>query len=272
MTFDSYESSVDDGRPIHLFRFIMGETVWRYTSADEDLTIGGYVWKAVPITDDGVRESGESTGDSTVIEASVSIGPAQVYMSSPPSTTILVHRLALHEGMTAPIVNYSGEVVQVDFGGQPGKCKIGCQKLSATMRRNGLRLGYQRSCPYALYDQATCKVNRASYAVTVTLSAVDGFDVSSPDFAAHPANYFTGGLIEWVHPMRGTQYVAIESHSGGVATIFGDTSLFYPGITVRAYPGCARTLAACQSFNNTLNYGGFPAMPGKSPYDGTPVF
>lgn len=272
MTFDAYESSVEDGQPIHLFRFTMGDTVWRYTSADEDLTVDGLVWKAVPITDDGVRETGESTGDGMTITAPVSIGPAQVFMSNPPSTSIQVHRLALHVGMTVPVINYSGELIQVDFGGQPGMCKLSATKLSATMRRNGLRIGFQRSCPYAVYDSLTCKVDKSAHAAGITVQDVDGFVVVSPDFGVYPANYFTGGMIEWMHPVRGLQMITVESHSGNAATIFGDTSLIYPGLILTAYPGCSRTMQACASFGNILNYGGFPAMPGKSPYSGKPVF
>ena len=45
------------------------------------------------------------------------------------------------------------------------------------------------------------------------------------------------------------------------------------GQDVVAYPGCARTIAICQSkFNNAPNFGGVPGLPGKSPFDGTPIF
>jgi len=271
MAFNDYESSVESGRPIALYRFTMGSTVWRYTSADEDLTVGGAVYKSAAISDDGVREAGDALGDMTVIDAPSSIGPAQVFMSSPPASTILVHRLALHEGVTVPVINYSGEILQVNYP-RPGLSRISCQKMSATMRRNGLRIGYQRSCPYALYDSATCKVSKAAWAVVGVVQSVNGFTIASPAFDGFAPNYFSGGFIEWDHPIAGRRFLAIDSHAGQSFEMFGETTDLYPGLVVTAYPGCQRTLAACNAFGNVGNYGGFPAMPGQSPYDGNPVF
>jgi uncharacterized phage protein (TIGR02218 family) len=271
MAYDDYESSIESGRPIHLYRFTMGGTIWRYTSADEDLTIDGYVWKAAPIKDDGVRESGDAVGDMTQIEAPSSIGPAQVYMSSPPNFPIMVHRLAIHEGVTVPVVSYTGEIMQVDFP-QPGLARISCQKLSATMRRNGLRIGYQRTCPYALYDPVTCKVDKSAWGVTAVVSAVDGFMVSADALASYSYGYFAGGFVEWDHPIRGRQYLAVDQHIGTSIEMFGETNDMYVGLVITAYPGCSRTLTGCNGFNNVPNYGGFPGMPGRSPYDGNPVF
>ena len=42
---------------------------------------------------------------------------------------------------------------------------------------------------------------------------------------------------------------------------------------VTLYPGCDHTLTTCDTaFSNSLNYGGFPAIPQKNPWAGDPVF
>lgn len=272
MSYDTIERSIEGGRPIHLYRFTLGSTVWRYTSADEDLVLDGVTWTAVPINDSGVKLTGETSVDALTITASIDIGPAQVYMTSPPAEPILVERLATHEGLLIPLINYVGEVSQVNFPNPPGQCVITSQTLSATMRRNGVRIGYQRTCPYALYDQATCKVNKASFAVSLTITDVVGTAVTVSGMPSVADGYFTGGLFEWSQPVIGNRTMFIEAHAGSVFTAFGDTSDLYPGLTITAYPGCLRTMAACQAFGNLDNYGGFPWMPGKSPFDGTPFF
>lgn len=271
MSYAAYESSIESGRPIHLYRFTLGSTVWRYTSADEDLTIGGFLWKASPITDEGVRQTGEAASDTMTIDAPSNIGPAQVYMSGAPSRPIVVNRLSLHEGITVPVVNYVGEVFQANFH-RPGAVKFSAQTISATLRRNGLRLGWQRSCPYALYDPVTCQVDRSQHATSVTLTSVSGFTATGAGFGTHPDGYFSGGLLEWAHPVMGAMFLTVDTHIGTSIEVFGETNDLYPGLVLTAYPGCARTLAACNSFGNLGNYGGCPSMPGKSPYDGTPVF
>ena len=271
MSYDSIERSVEDGRPIHLYRFTLGSTVWRYTSADEDLVLDGVAWKAVPIRDDGVKQTGTASVDAFNITASDAIGPAQVYASAPPPEAILVERLATHEGITVPIINYIGEITQVSHG-LPGQVTIACQTLSASMRRNGLRIGYQRTCPYALYDASTCKVNKASFGVAGVIADVVGFNITVAAAGTRSDGYFMGGLFEWQHPTHGTRTMFIEGHVGSTLGCFGDTSDLTPGTPITMYPGCQRTVAACQAFGNLDNYGGFPWMPGKSPFDGTPFY
>lgn len=462
MTYQAVEESFESGRPIHFYRFTLGDTIWRYTSADEDITAGGFAWKALPIEDSGVSQTGESSSDTLSITASWKIGPAQVYMSTPPSEPIIVERLGKHEGIDTLIVNYVGEVLQVNFP-TPGQVVISAHTLSATMRRAGLRLGWQRTCPYALYDPTTCKVDPADFAVSAKVEAVDGFQITLSGLQAGVD--YQGGYYEWSHPVRGiqrtaidqfdntgvipptvfetvsfaipgtyninvpvgttsysysmsgaggggsggthgysmqgesyeTQYPGVEGKAGGrgqtrtgtklsptvgatltlvigaggagggvgvladsvpglpgssgqtttlngdglsvtalagggatastagtnagtgaaggaggaagfgspnavynppagpggagangsasltfatsndainVGTIqaFGDTSEIHPGMIIAVYPGCQRTMVACETFSNLDNYGGFPSMPGKSPFDGTPFF
>lgn len=272
MSFDTYESSVEDGRPIRFYRFTLGSTVWRYTTADQDLTVAAAVWKARAISDDGIKQTGDATTDALNITGPNNLGPTVVYSSSAPQTPIKAEILEMHEGMTALRVIYIGEVVQVNPN-RPGGAVITCQTLSASMRRQGLRLGWSRTCPYAHYDALTCKVDKADFAVAATVQSISGFAVTV-NVNGGQDGYFRGGFAEWSHPVRGYYAVTIESHTGYVLTMFDDTSEMYPGMQITLYPGCARTESACTSFNNILNYGGCSKMPGKSPFDGldTPFF
>lgn len=271
MTFNAYETSIDEGRPIKLYRFTLGSTVWRYTSADHDQVIGGETWLSIAVQDDGVKQTGSATTDALQITGPITMGPAQVYMACPPAESIMVSMLEKHLEDSQVIVTYTGEISQVNFP-QPGTAVISCQTLGATMARSGLTLGWRRTCPYNLYDPVTCKVSRAAWAVAGTLSAVNAFTVTGAAFAALPDGHFNGGYIEWAHPVRGNEAVAIESHTGAVLTIFGETTELYPGLPVTAYPGCSLTTESCNRFGNLNNFGGVPHMPGKSPYDGNPVF
>jgi hypothetical protein len=55
--------------------------------------------------------------------------------------------------------------------------------------------------------------------------------------------------------------------------MFGLADGLYYGLAVNAYPGCNRTTTECvDKFDNLDNYGGVPDLPGKSPFDGDPVF
>lgn len=266
MSFADIEQSLEDAQPIFLYRFTLGARAWYYTSnATDVLTADGKLWTAAAISDDGVKQTGEAASDSLSIEAPTSIGPVQLFMGSPPSGSVGVTIFHKHASNVEVKVVYVGEISQVAFG-TPGSASITCETLSATMRREGLRLGWQRSCPYALYDPVTCKVNKALFSETVKITAISGFNVTT---TALTGTKYQGGFVEWVHPSKGTEFRAIESQSGNVLSIFGEVGEMYVGLEIKCYRGCNRSPTDCQSFSNYPNYGGVPAMPGKSPFDGT---
>lgn len=267
MTFDAYESSVEDGRPIRFYRFTLGAAVWRYTSTDRDQTIGGALWKARAITDDGIKQSGDATTDALSITVPVTIGPAAIFSSAAPQQPITVEVLESHVGLNALRIIYRGEIVQVNPN-RPGVAIITCQTLSATMRRQGLRLGWSRTCDYALYDTLTCKVSKAAHAHATTVTAINGFTVSVASVGNVTVGVYKGGFMEWVHPIQGYNSVTIEGQTTLDMLMFDDPSLLTVGMPVTIYPGCPRTEAGCRTFDNILNYGGCLNMPGKSPFDG----
>jgi uncharacterized phage protein (TIGR02218 family) len=272
MTFAVIETSNDDGRPIYLYSFTLGSATWRYTSSDSDVTVNGYVWKAVPISDDGVKLTGDAVTDNLTITAPNTIAPVQMFFGSPPSQAIMVRIYHYHEGDTDSVLGYMGELTAVNQP-QPGVAMLTCDSISASMRRDGLRLAWQRTCPYALYDAITCKVDKTVHGIKLVVADVIGSTVYFNGFDGAADGRFDGGFIEWEHPSRGTEFLGIETQVGATCGMFGVTDGIYYGLEVMAYPGCNRTTSQCAvKFNNLDNFGGVPDMPGKSPFDGDPVF
>lgn len=272
MTFNSVENSNDDGRPIYLYEFTLGAAKFRYTSSDADVTLNGYKWKAEPITDDGVKLTGDANTDGLTITGPASLAPAQMFLGTPPSQAIMVAIYHYHEIDNNSVLAYIGEVMQVNQP-QPGTAAITCDTISASMQRDGLRLAWQRNCPYAVYDPLTCKASKATHKIDLTVTVIAGNTVKFNGLAGKPNGHMDGGFIEWEHPTRGTEFRMVEQQIGDTCVMFGLTDGLYYALKVKAYPGCNRTVAVCISkFNNLENYGGIPDLPGKSPFDGDPVF
>jgi uncharacterized phage protein (TIGR02218 family) len=272
MTFNVIETSHDEGRPIFLYAFKLGAATFRYTSGDADVTIDGYKWRAEAISDNGVKLTGEATTDGLEITAPSSIAPVQMFLGTPPSQAIMVSIFHYHEDDNEAVLGYIGEVMQVNQP-EPGKAIITCDTISASMQRDGLRLAWQRNCPYAVYDEKTCKASKAAHQINATVYDVVGNVVAFSGMDDVENGTLDGGFIEWEHPSRGTEFRAIEKQIGNTCEMFGLGDGLYYGLAVKAYPGCRRTTADCtDKFNNLDNYGGVPDLPGKSPFDGDPVF
>lgn len=278
MAYQDLEDSIEDGRPISFYQFTLGASVaWRYTSAEEAITVGGYTWEPAAITDDGNKQTGESVNDVMTIDCPWWIGPAQLFMSAAPSKSIQVTVFAKHEGDTEIVATYIGDVTQINYP-MPGRAKISCETIGASMQREGLRLGWQRTCPYSLYDPITCKVNKTAFGTTFVVQEIDGDFVRIRLTTARASNFYNNGFVEWTHPIRGLETLPVDSYVQIGSTVEGTISLLSPagdlfvGASGTAYPGCDFTPTSCLSFSNYDNYGGAPDMPGKSPFNGNPFF
>lgn len=272
MSFDSSERSLADGEPIRLYQFSRGVLRWNYTSADRDIDHLNQVFKSLrgSIGDGGIRQTGQTAPDTLKLTAPADIEVAQLYRGMPPSSSVGLTVFARHYEVDAYLVIWAGEIRSVRWPALD-RCEITASPLTERLEMQGLRLGWERGCPHALYSLA-CGVNRDLYRVDATVQDLDGASISNGAFEAYPAGYFTGGYIEWA--ISGGEYEqrGIEQHTGSTLSLLGGSAGLQAGQAVRVYPGCRQTVASCKSFNNLPNYGGIPHLAGESPFDGRNVF
>lgn len=274
MAYNQLEASTYLGRPSLLYQFSIDNKIWYRTGADSDISAGGNLYKAIGIEDDGVNQTGEVQTDGMTIRMPITEDLISLFVNTPPVNDVVVKRFRKHENDDEMACNYVGFINNVNFT-NPGVAEITCMTLSPTMKRNGLRLTYQRGCPYALYDQATCKVNKEAHKLTTKVVTADAGTISVlADLSAFGDNYFTAGFIEWIDRRTGgPNRRAIKLHIGNTITLLGRSDGVAQGDDINLYPGCSRVTEVCdKKFNNLLNYGGIPHMPGKSPFSGDPIF
>lgn len=274
MSFYTEEISNQDASPIRLYEFERGSLHWYYTSADRDISWNGNVYKAIPASDQGITQSGEA--QSNVFQLTMPTGNpvVEMYRNTPPSDTIFLTIRNTHEFDTleeAP-VQWIGYITDVQRPTSDSAI-VSCSALSASFNRPGLRLTWMRTCPNVLYDD-NCGVNKDAYKVGAAVTSMDGTTVVAAALANYPQDYFSGGFIEWQIATDVWERRGIEQYlTDGTLKIFGRTDGMNVGLTFYVYPGCTRTIDICNSrFNNVPNYGGIKDLPGKSPFDGSPIF
>lgn len=269
MTFDVIERSNQDGLPVALYEFQFGSTVWRYCGDEEDITVGGNVYSALAIQDGGIRMTGEPADDTMSITVDSTMPIAVMLNGAPPSDTIWVNIRRHHHGDTdAPIVwvGYISSRQQATSKSVTLKCKM----LTAGFARDGLRLSYGRQCPHALYG-IDCRVDKEAFAVVVEVENLVGNTVYS-DALTEVAS-LNNGFFEWSRFSGAIERRGIEIHSDDHFSILGTSAGLSVGDLIKVYPGCSRTRTDCKNkFDNIANFGGFPHLPGTSPFNGDPVF
>lgn len=271
MAYDTIERSNADGRPVALYEFIYGSIAWRYCASTQPVTVGGNVYEPIAISDGGYTMSGEPTDDTMAVTCDSTIDVANMLNGAPPSETIWVMVRRYHRGDNeAPIVwiGYVATRKQVSSV----EVEIRCKMLTAGFDRDGARLTYNRMCPHPLYG-VDCRVNKVAFARTFQVSSVTGNSVTASFLGTLPAGYLSNGFFEWSRFAGALERRGIEVHSGNTFTVLGSTAGLEAGDYITAYPGCGRTRADCKNkFNNLPNFGGFAHLPGKSPFEGDPVF
>lgn len=272
-----------------LYEFKLGDRVWRFAGNAQDIVdADGNVWEAATITDDGPGQSGESVSDMLTITCSSNLSVPSLFKLSPPGKIIDIRVLEANYEDKPEATNETGEVTtpksqalsvvdhRVIYDGEveqcgfpiPGTATIQCVTISDTMSRLGLRQGWQRQCPYSIYDES-CGVNKATFALSGTISAINGNVVTIDGIGSPTAGDFNGGILDYIHPVKGAEALAIEEQGGNTFRIFGSVNDLWVGMAVSVAPGCNQTPARCiNRFNNYVRNGGFSMLPLRSPFNG----
>ncbi len=271
MSFDSKERSSYDGAPTTLYEFSLGDTYWRYAASENDVVLGGVTYTALAITHDGYSSSGNPDTDEMTVRIEAQADVTDLYLGTPPSDPVQLKVRTLHRGDTEAPVVWAGTIKS---GRQVSAAEFSftCNSLLATLNRNGLRLSWGRGCPHALYDRS-CRVDPDDYAVSILINSLSGNTITSTAIALLGDDYLSGGFLSFVGPHGATERRAIKSHRGTSFSLLGSADGLSSGMWVMVYPGCNRITSTCETkFNNLANYGGFPHLPTKSPFDGDPIF
>jgi uncharacterized phage protein (TIGR02218 family) len=121
---------------------------------------------------------------------------------------------------------------------------------------------YQAPCNHVLYDER-CGVDPSSYEHTTMVAGISGLVVSldsqpfdDADMPAGEVEFTSGGERRMITTVSGTD-VTISSRFANLQV--GDT------VTIRQ--GCDHSFTTCrEKFDNGINFGGFPLVPGKNPF------
>lgn len=135
------------------------------------------------------------------------------------------------------------------------------------------------SCRWELGD-SRCTVDLDALAVNGTVTGVAAKNAHSGashrTFAdssrAEDDDYFALGSLVWTSGKNNGLRSEIKSFSGGQFTLWHP--MLYPievGDTYEARPGCDKTKPTCKTkFDNIINFGGFPHVPGRDAILQTP--
>lgn len=269
MSIAARETSVDAASPVELYEFRRGSGVWRYTSASEDIVYDAFTFTAVPLARSGIEQTNETGRAGLRVTLPRDADVVQGFVATPPSevTLLTVHRQHRLDNETAVV--WMGRVLNAEWHGS--EVELNCEPVYTSLQRTGLRRLYQRNCPHVLYG-TDCRVSAVTHRVQGTVVALNGNAITVAAAAGFPAGHFAGGYATWSAGGI-TEKRMIVAHTGDNVTLSAVPPGLVVGATVMLYPGCDHTLATCEAkFANSANFGGFPFIPTKNPFGGSPIY
>lgn len=267
MSYDSIDSSVQDGNPIELYDFVCGFDHWRYTSSANTINKGGYDYSPESIRRTNISQSDDITKGSVKITFPLSNSFARSFLNYAPDnlTLLTILRKHLTDSADEYATYWKGRVLKASASG--AEVTISCESIFSSLKRQGLRPRFQRTCRHGLYD-THCRVNMASFRLDAVVTSADGRNLVIGDAASQPNGYYTGGVI------RNSDGVwrLIANHVGTAITLSRGFKISPGGTTVSLYPGCDKLKDTCiNKFSNLANFGGFPHIPTINPFSGRSI-
>jgi uncharacterized phage protein (TIGR02218 family) len=161
----------------------------------------------------------------------------------------------------------------VVFKGIVTTCDIQAGVISLTISDHRQLLGiqmprnvYQAGCEHMLFD-AGCKLVASSFQRDATVSSWGGMTRSqfaaSPGYAHAGTTYDLGRVQSLSGDNAGFQ-ITIREHDPVNNRFYLIKPFPFPitaGDSMRFWPGCNKTMAACNGFGNIVNFGGEPFIP-----------
>jgi uncharacterized phage protein (TIGR02218 family) len=282
MTYDTIEASIAEGRPYFLYQFVEGDAVWRFTSRASDWISaasegGDLVWEAAAISHGDVVQSGEIERGRLELTLPLSHTFAARFLAPMGNTPVSLTIFRGHEQVLGETVaHWKGRIVGAEAEG--ARLMLSAESIFSTLRRAGVRAKYQRLCRHALYGRG-CGLDIAQHWQTGAVSAIAGANLTVPGAAAQPDGWFRGGVLRF-----GVKLGFITGHVGSLLTLsrpmpelatalvnqaLDPTTGASMPVAVDIAPGCDLRAETCAAkFGNLLNFGGFPAIPGRNPFGG----
>ena len=273
MTYDVNEKSAYGGRPVELYKFVMGTNIWRHNDSDRDITIGAETYKTgYPLTRSEPDLSREEKHSQLKITTALNHPVALLFVTGAPYETVWVTVYRVHVGDSDPVVIWQGKIRGVSWKATKGEATFECYPVDTASGKIGFRQTFGPQCNKQLFTPR-CGVSEASCSIDVTISNIStsGYVITAPELASKANQYFRLG--ELYVPSLGCR-MQILDHTGQNATLKMPILGLTVGTACRACAGCDHvwkkadgTDGDCKAkFNNAINFGGWPFVPVKNPY------
>lgn len=267
MSYNDIEVSTEDGLPIELYEFAEGLQRWRFATCAGQIVRFDAIFEPAPIERSQLEQTNELEKSSLRVELPRDNSFAVRFLSYIPDRVVTLTIFRGHAGMDTAdyVVFWKGRMVSSSASGN--KISFELESVFTSIRRAGLRARYELNCRHVLY-QNRCGVDKELYRVNGTVSEALGTELGVAAVASAPDGWYTGGFA--VTEDGSARFII--KHEADRLYLNWPFQELAAGDPISVYPGCDHLKSTCHSkYNNVLNFGGFPHIPERNPFDGSSI-
>jgi len=267
-TYDILESSVEDSRPIEVYEFALGATSFKYTSAEDDITIGSDTFTAEAIKRGPIIQGSDDRDAVLEIMLPATNNFAKKYIDIVPGQLASLSIIRVQRDEATPWTQaliYKGYVQSVKYPMNGQEAVIASRSVESTASRPIPRFTYQGLCNNFLYDSA-CGVNPDLFKHTGEVTAVSGNVITVTGANGQADGYYNSGYVK---PAGVQDFRMILNHSGNDLTLLLPFGEALTGTNVDIFAGCDHAIAGhCNTrFSNVGKFAGFAFVPVINPWE-----
>lgn len=266
-SFDTLESSVEESRPIELFEFTLGMESFRFTSAEDEVTVGSIVYTPEAIARGTVVQGSDQANRNLSVTMPATNTLSQKFLVVPPGekTSLSIFRLQRDEpSFATQVLQFKGFVQSVRFPNDGTSAEFAMRSIESALNQNVPRFSFMNMCNHVLYD-AACGAIANDFDHVGTATDVTGSTITVSGVSASGFDFVSG----YARPVGVNDFRLVLAQSGDVLTLllpFNETPL---DGNVQIFAGCDHLIAGdCATlFDRVADFGGFAFVPNKSIFE-----
>ncbi len=266
MSYETTDTTVDDGAPQEFYIFRVENLMFRYTNAPRDIMIGSNPFYSRQITRTALVNN-MSVIDNSDTKITLPRADEVCKKCAGLFTPTIIDLDIYQRHRTDPDLElkriFAGYMIDISTSG------VETDMAFTSLMRTHIdapvaTVMYTAQCNHDWGDRR-CAVDPEAYVRTSQVIGNDLWTLKVADFIGDDMQQFVGGYI--INDRTGIQrnIVNIDNNSIFLDGMFADVEV---GDKVRLYPGCDHKIDGdCRlTYNNVINFGGFPFIPRKNPF------